>query len=155
MKKLFGLAPAKSSEPPVAKKARIEPIVLGAAAESNREGETTWLTFHGSLLTELDRKALVSNDLLNDGHIRYAQTLLHHQFPSVEGLQDTLFQGKEKSKKITHGIQIIHDRGNHWIVASTINCDNANTIQVYDSIHPTTSDGTVCVIKNLFEQRRR
>ena len=153
VKKLFGLAPAKSIEPPVAKKARIdsiEPIVLGAAAESNLKDETTWLTFHGSLLTESDRKAIVSNDLLNDRHIKYAQTLLHHQFPSVEGLQDTLSQRK-KSKKITRGIQIIHDRGNHWIVASTINCDNANTIQLYDSIYPTMSDGTVCVIKNLFE----
>ncbi len=153
VKKLVELAPAKSIEPPVAKKARVEHLVVedDQAGESNGD-EMTWLKFHGSLLTESDRMIMISSGLLNDRHIRFAQVLLHNQFPFVEGQQDTLFQRKEKHKKITCGIQIIHDRGNHWIVASTMGFGNINrSVRVYDSVHSTVSDETVCVIKNLFE----
>ena len=94
-------------------------------------------------MTESDRKAFLSNDLLNDRHINYAQILLHYQFPMVEGLQNTLLQkSKAKTNKINGGgLQIIHDRGNHWIVASTISSDKS--IQVYDSVYSTVNDETV------------
>ena len=58
-----------------------------------------WLKFQGCLLTESDRVVVISNDLLNDRHMNYAQTLLHHQFPTVKGLQDTLLQTKQQQKK--------------------------------------------------------
>ena len=62
---------------------------------------------------------------MNYRHINFAQQVLHNQFPHVEGLGYTLLQGKERSQsqKIGHGLQIIFDKGNHWIVASNIGCD--------------------------------
>ena len=80
-------------------------------------------------LTECDRRIIVGNKMLNDRHINFAQKLLRSQFPAVNGLGHTLLQGKPK----LHGIQIIFDRKNHWIVASNMNSET--TVQVYDSLH--------------------
>ena len=64
--------------------------------------------------------------------------LLKQQFPSVKVLSLTLYQRKQ----FAHGehyvkdcIQIVHSHGNHWIVASTINCEDE--ILVYDSLNIT------------------
>ena len=84
---------------------------------------------------EGDRKVIVSDDMLNDRHTNYAQTLLHYQFPLIEGLYNTLLQKKNQQQKIKCGIQIIHDRGNHWIIASIIDSDQS--VQIYDSVHST------------------
>ena len=84
---------------------------------SDSDADLYWLTFQGCLLTNSDREAIVSNGLLIDRHINFAQLLLQHQFPAAEELQNTLFQEKKRQSKIIRGIQIIHDRGNHWVVA--------------------------------------
>ena len=73
-------------------------------------------------MTEADKGILASGGLLNDNHINFAQGLLIQQFPLTEGLQKTLLQTRKPAKKIKDGLQIIHDRGNHWVVASTIGC---------------------------------
>lgn len=88
-------------------------------------------------------------EVLNDRHINYAQSLLHYQFATVEGLQNTLFQNKQCPKKITHGIQIIHDRGNHWIVAYI--AGSCEPVKVRDSVYSTVNVVTAGVIKDLFE----
>ena len=74
--------------------------------------------FGGQCLTEVDKNLFIEGQLLNDRHINYAQRLLHSQFPSIHGLCHTLLQGREKLTKIEQGLQIIFDRGNHWIVSS-------------------------------------
>ena len=124
-------------------------VIVEDAQTSEGDTDPKWLKFQGHLLTESDRKAIVSNDLLNDRHINYAQNLLHYQFPAVEGLHDTLFQRKKLQQKIICGIQIVHNRENHWIVASTIS--SCKSVQVYDSIYSTVNDEIADVIKNLFE----
>jgi len=96
---------------------------------------------------ETDRVAIVSDDLPNQ-HINYAQTLLHNQFPLTEGLHNTLLQKKKWQQKVKWGIQIIHDRGHHWVVASTIDSDQ--TVQVYNSVYSTVDTKTVDVINNIF-----
>ncbi len=63
---------------------------------------------------------LLNGEKLNDKHINYAQRLLCNQFPNTQGLGDTLLQKKEPSKKIESGLQIIHSRGDHWVMVSTI-----------------------------------
>jgi hypothetical protein len=149
VRRLLGLAPSKSIDPPPIKRSKVE-VILEEEDDDDIENPTDieWVKFRGHLLTESDKKAIASDELLNDRHINYAQTLLHHHFPSVEGLYNTLYQRKIK-KKIICGIQIIHDRGNHWVVASTINSDNS--VQVYDSLYATLNDETADVIKNIFE----
>ena len=148
------LAPVKSITTPPSKKVKVEEpwpvIVEDERTSSEIEGSTDpqWLKFQGCLLTESDREAIALNELLNDRHMNYAQTLLHYQFPVIEGLHNTLLQKRRRQQKINCGIQIIHDRGNHWIVASTIGSDKS--AQVYDPIYSTVNADTVDVINNIF-----
>jgi len=73
---------------------------------------------------------------------------LHDQFLLTEGLHNTLLQRKRQQQKMKWEIQIIHDRGNHWVVDSTI--DNDQMVQVYDSVYSTVDAKTVDVINNIF-----
>ena len=59
----------------------------------------------------------------------------------------TPLQKKNRQQKIKCGIQIIHDRGNHWI-ASTIDSDQS--VQVDDSVYSTVHAKTIDVINNIF-----
>lgn len=43
----------------------------------------------------------------------------------------------------------VHDRGNHWIVVSTLDC--SGKVQIYDSIFDRLDEETKNVIMNLFE----
>ena len=83
---------------------------------------------------------------MNDRHINYAQRILCKQFPDAKGLGCTVLQKRKPPKKIENGLQIVHDRDNHWIVASKIGCES-NTVNVYASVDP----DTVKVILNLFD----
>ena len=152
VKKLAALAPSASIEPCL-KKPKIENDVDDT--DSTQEGDSEdqhWLQYKDCLLTQQDRTAITSNNLLSDRHINYAQVILHQQFPLVGGLKNTLLQGRPQQRKIhSGGLQIIHDRGNHWIVASAVGSDGTvESVQVYDSIFSSEADGTVSVIKNLF-----
>ena len=151
VKKLIVLAPTKSIEPSPRKKTKVQEIEEQdeETCECEDNADMQWLKFEGCLLTECDREGIVSKKLLTDRHISYAQSLLHHQFPVVEGLQNTLFQGKQHLKKINHGIQIIRDRENHWIVAYLKS--SSKSVEVYDSVYITLHDGTARVILNLFD----
>ena len=152
VKKLFDKVPAANIEPP-SKKAKTDETadVVSSSDSEDDDGfeDEVWLQYHGCLLTECDKITIETNDLLTDLHINYAQALLRHQFPSAQGLRNTLFQDKEPQQKIERGVQIIHDRKNHWIVASTIGSDS--TVYVYDSIFRVVVNATKKVISNAFK----
>ena len=46
-------------------------------------------------------------------------------------------------------LQIVHTRGNHWIVASTI-LSSPGIVTVYDTLYDTVDSDTADVILNLF-----
>ena len=73
--------------------------------------------------------------------------------PGTDGLIPTTYQNKILVKKIEQGMQIIHDRGNHWIVASTLHSSKA-VVQIYDSVYDSLDEGTKNVICNLFKLSR-
>ena len=73
------------------------------------------------VLSKEDKEALTYGRMLNDELINFAQMLLKTQFPVIEGLESTLLQYTDL-QKITQEVQIIHSRGNHWVLASTIGC---------------------------------
>lgn len=83
VKKLEGLAPAESIDPPPPPSKKLK-VHLEVHNEQSSENNTdhTWLMFQGYLLTES----------INDQHINYAQMLLHKQFPAIKGLHNTLYQ---------------------------------------------------------------
>ena len=82
-----------------------------------------WATCAGSQITlfEEDKLAL-ELDRLNDRHINFAQTLLRNQFSQCYGLQNTLLQGRHEYDVSTNVVQILHVRGNHWVVISNLLC---------------------------------
>ena len=94
--------------------------------------EVDWIVFDGLRLSQFDKKVLYDGKQLHDNHINFAQGLLKYQFPCLDGLKSSLLQRKQQSK-IQHGVQIIHSRGNHWIVASSLGCSD-NLVNVFDSL---------------------
>ena len=78
--------------------------------------------------------------------INYAQSL---QKKHIDGLKDTLLLHK-KQEKMKQGKQIIHTRGNHWIVASNLRGSNCE-VQTFDSLYTPVHKDTQKVILNLFE----
>ena len=56
--------------------------------------------------------------------INVAQKLLKSNFSKLKGFQSTLLQDKKCSSAIElNKVQIIHSRGDHWVVATTVGCD--------------------------------
>ena len=90
VRKLLDLVKTTSIQPPPSKKKKLEDAEQDEE-RSDSDADLHWLRFQGCLLTNSDREAIVSNGLLNDRHINFAQLLLHDQFPAAEGLQNTLF----------------------------------------------------------------
>ena len=77
-----------------------------------------------SQVTGEDIEEIEKGERLSDIHMEYAQMLLKHQFPVLNGLKSSLYQYKEldvKPKK--DHLQMLHNRNNHWIVASTVEDD--------------------------------
>lgn len=81
----------------------------------------------------------------------FAQRLLKQQFPSLGGLWSTLLQCRNEAQKgISGGLQIVHSRSNHWIVASTINCKQGE-VAVFDSLYSSIGEGTKAIISSVFQ----
>ncbi len=141
VRKLLKSTPSLTIEAPPCKKLKKEDI----PEKESPPADAVWLTFSGQILTEIDKKVLTECDLLNDRHINFAQRLLRSQFPDAQGLGHTLLQ-QRKTRQIEQGLQIVFDRGNHWIVASNMD----GTVKVYDSIYTYIDGNTRKVIENLF-----
>ena len=108
-----------------------------------------WVKFGRIQVSKLDRKEFECSDWLTDKHINYAQALIKSQF-QIQGLQSTLLQKSIHSISSTGNIlQIVHCRGNHWIVASTI-LSPPGVILVYDSLYDSIDSETAQIILNLF-----
>ncbi len=116
------------------------------------ESEQVWLSVSDCFLTLSDREFIMNAEKqLNDRHINFSQRLLLQQCPGTEGLKCTLLQNKILKSKIKCGIQIIHDRGNHWLVASTLDSVNGNVVMIYDSVYSAVDEETKLTIQCLFE----
>ena len=85
--------------------------------------------------------------------INAAQKLLKSRFPKIKGLNSTLLQAKKNLNVCAfedNKVQIIHSRGNHWIVAATVGDELEKTVKVYDSVYNNIDDGTCKIISNVF-----
>ena len=58
----------------------------------------------------------------------------------------------DSDDKIDHGLQIFHDRTNHWIVASNIKRTD-NNVEVYDSLYTSVNAKTRARITDIFQPR--
>ena len=59
----------------------------------------TWMTYESNSLSLADKAIIVNGEKLNDRHMTFCQAVLKAQF-AVKGLNCTLFQEKEKERKI-------------------------------------------------------
>ena len=81
---------------------------------------------------------------LTDLSINAVQKMLQQQFPKLKGLVSKLLQEKKNSgmcKPMKHQLQILHSRNDHWIVASTVHCNDSEVcVLVYDSAYSTVDE---------------
>ena len=106
-----------------------------------------------SLLNKTDEKLLLDGDWLNDNHINLAQQLLSKQFPNLSGLSSTLLlpQAKQVVPADARALQIIHTRGNHWIVSSAIGCQPGE-VKIFDSLYKSIDLETMVLISMIFRK---
>ena len=109
-----------------------------------------WLSLKGIDLTEMNKTRITSGKELSDNHISFVQELLKILFPHIiTGFQSTLVLAKYQKMPVTSTyLQIIHSRGNHWIVATNIGC--APKLQVFDSFYSSVDEATIEFLTNLF-----
>ena len=113
------------------------------------KSQKPWLTLERIDLTETDKTTIIAGKQLTDLHINFAQELLKMQFPLLTGLQSTLIISEHRKWPATSGyLQIMHTRGNHWIVVSNIGC--SPKVQVFDSLYSSIDDTTVKLLTKVF-----
>ena len=97
---------------------------------------------------------------LNDKHIDHGLNLIRNQFPHLSGLQSTLLQQSCHISPCLTGrnaLQIIHCRGSHWIVVSTVPVGRCSvpeeSVLIYDSLYTTVDQGTVRLLHKMFGKK--
>ena len=87
---------------------------------------------------------------LIDKHMNFAQEIVRKQCTKLTGLQSTLTLALHSRPLITAAhpyLQIIHSKGNHWIVASAIL--SSPTVQMFDLLYSSV-DMTTRLLTSLF-----
>ena len=166
-RKLLSLALKKGDSEMPLKKIKLEPIETPDITVDNTMGDVIPVKVIddvkecGSSL-DLKRKDLDS-EWVKTGRISlltshktkimsFAQKLLKEQFPDINGLQNTLLQAKKKQVD-TGGLQplqVVHSRGNHWIIASTVHDEGPNKVMICDSLYDNIDARTRSIISDLF-----
>ena len=142
-------APGTENEPPNKRKKTSSDIIEVDKLVLLDTSPNRWLSLKGIDLTEMDKTRITSGRELSDNHINFAQEILKIQFPHISGLQSTLIIAKCQKVPVTSTyLQIIHSRGNHWIVATNIRCDPK--LQVFDSLYSSVDEATTKFLRHLF-----
>lgn len=120
--------------------------------EKDSDQVQPWLMCRGIHLNEERDKIVLQSQQLTDRHIDFAQEMLRIQFPDILGLQSTLLLQtySRKLPKIPKNalfLQIMHSRGNHWIVIYVLASSN---IQVFDSVYNSVDEETKKLCVKIF-----
>ena len=113
---------------PAVKKIKVEPVEVTVEVERDEkearieESQDVWASFHNTRiqLYAEDKLMIENGQKLSDKHVNFAQAILRVQFPQCEGLQNTLLQNQLKWCATSKIVQIIHVRGDHWVVISNV-----------------------------------
>ncbi len=132
---------------PASKRRKIDNFT--SSTDNHKAIPNEWVRLDNCLtLTHVDKEIILAGEKLNDKHICLAQNMLKKQFSDIGGLQSTLLQSKPL-KQQNKTIQVIHSRGDHWIVAAKI-LATEDTVLLYDSVYRTIDRATKDIINNLF-----
>ena len=100
-----------------------------------------------------DAEHIIMGNRLTDLEFNLAQQLLKSQFDNLNGLQSTLLQEKVitvTKSELQNKLQVIFCKERqHWIVATTINC-NENEVKVYDSLFSFLDQDSSQMVQKLF-----
>jgi len=142
-------APQSKDEDIIVKK---EPAAMRVKVNSaNAINQVVWVRIFSIVLKMSDQEILSMGQELTDAHMNAAQKLILHQFPTYQGLKNTLL--KDSIGFWTNNyIQVLHCRGCHWITVSTIGC-HPGEVDVYDSLYTDVDDNTKCKIEKVFGSR--
>ena len=108
--------------------------------------QAPWLAFRRFELTLVDKDIIISGDLLTDRHINFAQALIKKEHKELIGLESTLLLARSMIPPL---LQLVHARGSHWIVLSTIGCTNG-LVKVFDSLYNEVDKQTMDLIHHLY-----
>ena len=133
---------------PLSKKRKIDLHITETYGQSKTQGSTPWLTLNNIDLSFADKDMLTAGDELTDLHINFAQAILTKQFPKLAGLYSTLLIPRYRITS-SPALQILHCRGNHWCVVTSIGC-SAGQVKVYDSLYTSIDQVTLDLITSLF-----
>ena len=113
-----------------------------------------WLcSAHSSIkLSKSDKLIIIEGQKLNDKHINYAQDLLKSMFPDVEGLRCVLIQERFKFDHRKPCVQILHTRGDHWVVVSNLQCQEG-TVVIYDTVFCDVDEKTRSLVNGIFDHK--
>ena len=101
-----------------------------------------WLSFDCAQLTIADRDLITCGDELNNKHIAFSQAILKKQHVELSGLPSHLMLPKQSTPiTASNALLILHCRGNHWIVITTIGCC-PGSVEVFESLHSSTDQAT-------------
>ena len=137
---------------PEAKRIKVEPPTTESLSSINVPA-VVWASCAGTKikLYQDDKVLLEENQRLNDKHINFAQAMLRGQFPQCDGLQNTLLQGRHKYNTATKMVQILHVRGDHWVVVSNLLCPE-NEIRFYDTVYSDIDEPTKALLVEMFNE---
>ena len=98
-----------------------------------------------------DKVLIETNQRLSDKHINFAQAMLHGQFPQCDGLKNTLLQGRHKYSSGIKMVQILHVRGDHWVVISNL-MSLGYEIRLYDTVYSDIDQSTKALLIKMFDK---
>ena len=128
-------------------------IINADHIEFKNDSPQAWLSLNRITLTNEDEEIIQMGGQLNDKHMNFAQILLKQQFSNLQGLYSTFLLFQQKQIFVSaHGrniLQITHTRLDHWIVSSTIGCNN-NEVYIYDSLLTSLDCSTKQLMSQLF-----
>ena len=111
-----------------------------------------WIAFERKVLTEADKDIVTLGEKLNDKHINFAQALIKKKFGNLSGLHSTLTVSQLQTPMLSENVQVLqnlHIVGDHWVVASNINCSNGE-VNLYDSLYSVASAPTQMLLRKVF-----
>ena len=123
-------------EPKVEKSPTVVIHVTDTTESNSERSAPIWMKISRITLQHGQKEVILNGSLLNDVIINIAaQFLLKEQFPDILGLQSTLLLEKPTARYEQDKVyvQIIFDRGNHWIAASNAFAKKGE-ILVYDTM---------------------
>ncbi len=110
--------------------------------------DIVWGQFQSHTLLMSEKASIQNGQRLTDRHMNFCQAVLKSQNPTIEGFECTLFQAKEREKKMLSGIQVVHLRSrDHWILCSI----NDQSLSIYDSVFSSMDDELLEIINLLFD----